>query len=217
MLEGIGVVRTLGVKYGNSGGHHFIGYMVVTNNEVYAKRFGIAYLLNGLDATVEDDNELHTCLIRVFHSLVTHTVSLVIAVGDVVVDVGVELLEKLVHQCHGSTAVYVIVSIDHNTLLVSYRIVETVNSNIHVLHQERVDEVCQLWTEETLGCTFCRYAPADEQLGKRRTYIQLVRQLISGPFVFWSRCFIIPFEVHLLNLRIRDRVSCGYQQGWRFC
>ena len=62
---------------------------------------GIGYLFDGFDTAIENDNEFHARLLGIFQTLTAHTVALVVAVGNVVVDVRIELLQKFVHQCHG--------------------------------------------------------------------------------------------------------------------
>ena len=39
---------------------------MVADNEVDAQRLGVSNLLNGFDATVEDDNKCHTCINGIF-------------------------------------------------------------------------------------------------------------------------------------------------------
>ena len=100
---------------------------MITDDEVYAKTLGIFYLLDGLDATVKDDDKFDTRLVRKVDSLLAHSISLVIAVGDVVVDVGIELLQELKDQSNGGAAIHIVVAIDQDALLASHRIIQAVN------------------------------------------------------------------------------------------
>ena len=67
-------------------------------------------------------------------------------------------MEEFVYQGDGRTSVYVIVTVYKDTLLASYGVIESVDGEVHILHQEGVDEVRQLWTEKSFRCRFCRYA-----------------------------------------------------------
>ena len=138
--------------------------MMVADDEVYAKRLGILHLLDCLDAAIEDDDEFHTCFLGIVYTLVANSISLLVSVGNIIVDVGIELLQELVDQSDGGTSVDVVISIDKNPFLTSHGIVEPVYGHVHVLHQERVYQVGELWPEEALGGTLRRYATADEQL-----------------------------------------------------
>ena len=75
-------------------------------------------------------------------------------------------------------------------------IVEPVDSRIHVLHQERVDEVGKLWTEEPLGGTLRCDATADQQSGENRVDAQLFSQFGGGMLLFSSGWRVVPFEIH---------------------
>ena len=48
------------IEYGHGVGKLFPGHMMVADNEVYAESAGIGYLLVGLDATVEYDDQIHS-------------------------------------------------------------------------------------------------------------------------------------------------------------
>ena len=58
---------------------------------------------------------------------------------------------ELIHQRHCCAAVHIIVAIDEDSLLSSHGVVEAVHCQVHILHEERIDEVCQLRMEESLG------------------------------------------------------------------
>ena len=91
---GVGVVGTdeLGVENGDGRGQHLVLHMVVAHDEVNAQLLGIGNLIHCLHAAVEYDNELHAGLLGIVNPLERHAIPVVVAVGDVVVDVGGELL-----------------------------------------------------------------------------------------------------------------------------
>ena len=124
---------------------------MVADDEVDAERLGVGYLFNGFDTTVENDDEFHACLLGVVDAFLANAVAFVVAVGDVILYVGVELLYELVHQCYRSASVHVVVAVNKDALLATHRVVEAVDGEVHVLHEEGVDEVCQLRVEESLG------------------------------------------------------------------
>jgi len=88
-------------------------------------------------------------------------------------------LQEAVDQCHGRAAVYVVVAIDHDAFLASHGVVQSVNGNVHVVHQERVYELAQQGPEKTLGGRLGAYAAPYEQAGHHRTGVQLLGQLFS--------------------------------------
>ena len=141
VLERIGVVLALGIEDGHGIRHHVVGHVMVADNKINTYALGISNLLDGLDATVEDDNQFHTRLFGIFQSFLADAIPLVVTVGDIVVNVGIELLKKLIHQCYRRAAVHVVVAIYQYPLLSSHGIVEPVYGYVHVLHQERVDKV----------------------------------------------------------------------------
>ena len=164
VLERKGIVRTLWVENSHSRRHHLVWHVVITNDEIYAKRLGIFYFLDGFDATVKDDNQFYTCLVGKVYSFFADSVSLVISVGDIVIDVGIELLQELIDQSYGSASIYVVIAIDKDALLASHRIIEAVNGYVHILHEEWIDQVGKLRPEKPFGCRFCRNASLDEKL-----------------------------------------------------
>ena len=91
MLEGIAVVWPLGIQDGCCIGHYLVWNMVITNDEFDSQRLGILNLLYGLDAAVENDDEVHAGVACVLQSLLAYAVTFVVAVGDVIINVRVEL------------------------------------------------------------------------------------------------------------------------------
>lgn len=91
--------------------------MVVTDDEVYAMLLGVGNLLVGLYSAVEDDDELHPCGGELVDCLGRYPVALLVAGRDEVIYVGVEVLEILVDQGDGGSAVDIIVAVDHYLLL----------------------------------------------------------------------------------------------------
>ena len=87
VLEGVGIVGTLGVQNGCGIGHRLIWHMVVADDEVDTQALCIGYFVDSLDATVENNNQSHAGVACILQSLSAHAVAFVVAVGDVVIDV----------------------------------------------------------------------------------------------------------------------------------
>ena len=182
----------------HGGRQHLVGHVVVADDEVDAFLPGISNFVYGLDAAVQHDDELHARLHGVVHSFVRHPVAFVVAVGDVIVDVRIELLDKLVDQCHGRGAVHVIVSVNQNTFFLSHSLVQARHGHVHVLHQERVVQVGQLRAEK-LTCGGSRGNSAlYEQPAEYRADTQLLCQLPACFCLFGYYGLIIPFVSHFI-------------------
>ena len=66
--------------------------MMVADDEVYALTLGIGYLLDGLDAAIEHNHQFNTRFFRIVYSFPADTIALLIAVRDIILNVGIELL-----------------------------------------------------------------------------------------------------------------------------
>lgn len=197
MLEGVGVILTLGVEDGHCRRHHLVGHVVVADNEVYALFLGISYLLDGLDTAIEDDDKFHTSLLGIVYSFLAHTISFVVSVGDIVFNVGIETLQEFIHQRNSRASIYIVVAVHHDALLASHCVVQTVHGHVHILHQEGIDEVVQLWTEVTLCRRLSGDASAQKDSRQQVADTQLAAEVFSRLNLLWCRCFVIPFEMHL--------------------
>ena len=92
LFERIRVVGALGVEDGHSGRHLLIGHMVVADDEVDTQRLGIGDLLDSLYAAVKNDHQFHACPLGILQSLATDAVALIVAIRDIIVYIGIELL-----------------------------------------------------------------------------------------------------------------------------
>ena len=86
-MEGIGGVLAFRIEYGHRWRHLIVGHMMVADNEVDAKTLGIGNLLVGLYAAVEDNHQFYALFLGLVDSLATHSVALLVSVGDIVVDI----------------------------------------------------------------------------------------------------------------------------------
>ena len=87
MLEGEGIVFPLRVQNSHGRRHYLVGHVVVADNKINAPTLGIGYFIDSLDTAIEDDNQFNTCLVSKVNSFLADTISLIIAVGDIVVNI----------------------------------------------------------------------------------------------------------------------------------
>ena len=142
--------------------------MVVADDKINTFLFGIRYFLHCFDAAIEYNNQSYTGFSGIVHSFFRNAIPFVIAVGYVIIQVRIELLDKLVDQCYGGSSVYIIISINQNTLFLSHSLIQTFYCNIHIVHQERIVQVGQLRAEKLLGVNRLRYSPLYQKLSKYR-------------------------------------------------
>ena len=167
MRVGVVIVAALGIENGHSRGQDLVGNVVVADDEIDATLLGIGDFFDGLDATVQDDDEAHTGFGGIVDTAFRHPVTFFVAVGDVVVDVAVIATDESIDQCHGGDAVDVIVTVDHDALLARDGEVEAFDRHLHIVHEERVVQVGELRAEESAcggGCvdtTLAEHAPED--------------------------------------------------------
>ena len=149
MLIRISIILTLCVQDGHGRRQHIVRHMMVTDNEIDATLTGIRNLVHSLDAAIEHDNQFHTRFRCIVHSLAGYAIALFVAVGDVIVYVGIVLLEKPVHQSNGRAAVNIIIAIDQNTLFTAKRCIEPRHGLVHIKEQEGIKESGKLRPEKS--------------------------------------------------------------------
>ena len=91
--------------------------MMVADDKIDAERGGIFYLFDSLDSAIQDYYQFHPRGMSLVDGFGRDAISLVISGGDIVLDVGVEILQVLVDQCDGSSAIDIIVAKHHDLLL----------------------------------------------------------------------------------------------------
>ena len=87
MLEREAVIFPFGIKNGHSRRHLLIRNMMIADNKVYTKRLGKFYFLDSFNATIKDNNEFDTRLLRISYSFLTHPVAFIITIRDIIVNV----------------------------------------------------------------------------------------------------------------------------------
>ena len=85
--------------------------MVVADDEIDALAFGVGNFINGLNAAVKDNDEFHPRGCSAVNAFIGHAIAVLVAVGDEVIYVGVETVQKFVHQRYRRASVHIVVSI----------------------------------------------------------------------------------------------------------
>ena len=134
MLKGIAVVGAFGIEDGHCRWHCLVGHMVVANDEIDAQLLGVGNFVDGLDAAVQNDDELHARLPCILNAFAAHPVALVVAVGNVVIDIRIEQAQEFIDQGHRRAAIHIIIAINHDTLLTPHGVVEPIDGHVHIFH-----------------------------------------------------------------------------------
>ena len=106
------VVQAFGVQYSYGRRKHIIRYMMIADDEINPFLFGISDFFYCFNSTIEYNNQSYTGFCGVVHSFFRNAIPFIVSVGYVIIKVRIELLNKLVDQCYGSSTVYVIISIN---------------------------------------------------------------------------------------------------------
>src|SRR5574344_2360321 len=122
--------------------------MMVANNHVYALCSGIVHLFNGLDAAVKGDDQAEISFGSPVDAFVRYSISLIIAVRDIEIDIACETLYERKDKCHRRGAVDIIISVDKNLLARHDSLVQPLHRHVHILHEERIMQVIQTRAEK---------------------------------------------------------------------
>ena len=64
---------------------------MITDDEINSTLLSIGNLFYGFNTAIKDDNKFHTRFCGIINSLLTHPISLIISVGDIVINVRIKL------------------------------------------------------------------------------------------------------------------------------
>ena len=213
VLARVGTPLHLGVEDGDGGGQLWVGHVVVADDEVDAAGLGVGDLFYGLDAAVEHYDEPDAALGGVVYALAGDAVPLLVAGGDVVLDVGVVVLEILVDERYGGSAVDVVVAVDHDALLGAHGLVEAVHGLVHAGHKEGVVQVGQGGGEELFGLARGTHMSAHEELGDGCPDAGACVDVSCGLALLWCEGLVVPFAFHVGTFLILIRRGCGTRRG----
>ena len=159
---GVMIVAPLGIKNGHSTRQLIVGHMVIADNEIDTLTFSISYLLYSLNTTVEHDNKSYASLRSKIDTFLRDTITLFIAIGDVEIDVGVVLQQKLVDQGNGCTAIHIVVAIHEDALFAAHSQIKAIHCLLHIIHKEGIMQFRQLRTEKVASFLRRMDAPLEE-------------------------------------------------------
>ena len=195
VVEGIVAVLALGVQHRHGGGQRLAREMVVADDDLQPLAAGVLHLVDGLDAAVQGDDEPETAVGGPVDALVGHAVALVVAVGDVEVDLVGEALDERVDERDGRRAVHVVVAVDEDLLAGSDGAVQPLHGHVHVLHQERIVQRIQARAEEGARLLEGLDAALDKQFGQHLVDADLrgkpldlggIGRLLQDPLAFFA-------------------------------
>src|SRR5690606_28409983 len=125
--------------------------MVVTNDEVHAFRARIGDLFDGLDATIQSDNQCKSIRSSVIYALCGNPIPFAVAIRYVKLNTRMKGSEKAINDGHGGGAVHIIIAVDQDFFVIANSFFDTKDGLFHILHQKRIVKVIQTWSEEDLG------------------------------------------------------------------
>ena len=141
MTVRICIIITFGIEYGYGLRQFIIGNMMITDDKINPPTFGISYFLDGFNPAIERNNQRETVIGRIIDTFLGNTVSLIITIGDIIIDVGIKIVQKFVHQSYGRSAVDIIIAVDKDFLFGSHRFIEACDSLIHIFQQKRIVQI----------------------------------------------------------------------------
>ena len=188
-------VLPLGIQDRNRLGQGFFRKVMVADDHVYALAGGVCDLVDGLDAAVQGYDEPGAVVRGPVYSLEGDAVTFVVPVRDVEVDLRGEAADERIHQCHGGCPVNVVIAVYEDFLPRGDGLMQPFHRLVHVLHQERVVQVLESWTEEGAGLVKGLHTAFYQKLGQDPVYSEFrakaadllrVRRLLQYPFPFHS-------------------------------
>ena len=162
ILEGIGAVLAMGVHHGQGLGDLLLALVVVGDDKVDTLLPGIFHLMDGGDAAVHGDDQIHTLLGQMVHGPTVDAVALVQAVGDVIDHMPPLAAQIVGQQTGGGDTVHVVVAVDSDLLPMGQGLPDAGDRHVHVLHEERFLELLFTAGEQFVGLLHGSYAPGAE-------------------------------------------------------
>ena len=169
---------------------------MIADDEVDAFLLSVGNLFSRLDAAVENYNQTDSRFTGIVHTFAGNSVTVFISVGYVIVDIAIELLQEAIDKGNCCASVNVVVAVNKDAFLASKRFVEAVHSLLHILKEEGIVQISQLWTEELSSVLYCVYAASYKHTSKYRADLQLFCHFNCKPLFSFRRRIIAPFVVH---------------------
>ncbi len=143
---------------------------MVANNKIDTLLLGIIYFCDSFYATIKSNNEFHIRFLGIVDTLKRYAVSLVVSIGYVIVYIVGKSAQKLINQSNSGGTVHIVVSINKNSLFVTYSFFDTLHGKVHVRIQKRIVQVSQIRIKEIKSLIFSTYTPLQQQLYQVRVY-----------------------------------------------
>ena len=125
-------------------------------------------------------------------------------------DDGIVLTDELIDQSHRCHAVHIVVAIDHDALFPKKGAVESFHRCLHVVHEEWVEQLCELWAEETSGLTGGKDAALTQHSPKDGVNTQFVGQMGGFCDFLGGLRFVVPLVNHCISC------FCYRERGFHF-
>ena len=138
IVERIVTVFSLGIEHRHHARESLFRKVMVADYHFDSAGGCVLGFVNCLDAAVKRYDELEAAFDGPVNTLVRHSVTLVVQVGDVEIDVGGEASDKRKYQSHGSGAVHVVITVNQYLLTAADGLVQALYGYVHIFHQERI-------------------------------------------------------------------------------
>ena len=112
--------------------------MVVTNDKVHAQAICILDFIDRFDTAVERNDKTATILFGRIDTFGGNTISLRIAVRNIIDEVVRLGAQERIHECDSRRTIHIIIAIDHDSLMVIYRRTQSIDRRSHISHEEWV-------------------------------------------------------------------------------
>ena len=188
--------------------------MVVADDEIYAERGSVLHLIHGFDAAVKGDDECTTFRFRGVNAFGGNTVAFGIAIGDVIDEIIGLRAEERIHEGNGSSAIYIVIAVHHDSLMGIDGLTETIDRYSHVAHEKRIMQTVQRRTYIRSCFRSCADASIRENTSGYRTDFQFGTETFCRRLFFRRPFFYVPINIHFLD-RFADRVQIATLTEYR--
>ena len=202
-LVWIAASRLFGIKNSNGVRDFVARIMMVADNDIYSLRPGVFHFLNGLDTAIESDHQFAIHFLGKINSHIRYAVTLLIAVGDIVLHIRILFPEEGIHKGYSRGSVHIVIAVNQYLLILVYCCRNPFHSNCHPLHHKGVVEVFQIGFKKNLCLFGGRNSSLYHKVGNGSRYFfnicklpdnRRITLLLYHPFLIHSLS-IYPFKV----------------------
>src|SRR5574344_332721 len=176
--------------------------MVIAYYELHTPFFGIFHLFYRLNSAIERDYKSEFILNRPINTLIRDTITLIITVRYIVINLTGQRTHKGVKKSYCSCPINIIITIYENILIIFYSLVKPLYRNLHITHKERIMKLGEIGTKEVSGtikrCNTSLHQKISQDLIyaeflSHLSYIQRIAGLSNYP------SFVFVFYLHNLQ------------------